>query len=122
MFKDLLQSADQLLVAEVRVRARPVGQGFHLSVAQSGFIRFHFVDAETFQTEHGDPEQTIVERIEICHLDASADWQDTPAGARAGALFHHDAKAPIIDEGLLEHLQVARLEQAQREFPARQYV
>ncbi len=91
-------------------------------MAQSGFIRFHFVDAETFQTEHGDPEQTIVERIEICHLDASADWQDTPAGARAGALFHHDAKAPIIDEGLLEASAGGEAQTDAREFPARQYV
>ncbi|MNC67824.1 hypothetical protein D3C75_1183620 [compost metagenome] len=80
------------------------------------------MDAESFQTEHGNPEQAIVEGIEISHLDASADRQYASAGARAGGLFHHDAKAAIFDEGLLEHLQVARLKQTQGEFPARQYV
>ncbi|MNC18818.1 hypothetical protein D3C75_667380 [compost metagenome] len=80
------------------------------------------MDAETFKTEHCDPEQAIVEGIEISHFDTSADRQYASAGARAGGLFHDDAKALIIDEGLLEHLQVARLEQAQGELPARQYV
>ena len=51
--KDLSQSADQLVVADIRIRTRPVGQRLDLGVPEACAIRFHLVDAEAFKAEHG---------------------------------------------------------------------